>query len=232
MRSLQIPFPVQGGLGEIIGRSTRVEIRAALLCREELDGLQLDKVKGELLMKDGTKSFDDRELVLELGGRGVVGVDNQDWVRLKPHLPDPCPAVIASLEVGEDRVGSCPAAEAVVARDIQGDIAMIQSKLEERLAEGRGLGSELGREKMEKEEEEVKQKKLKLRIVELEEKAAGLQRALTQVLKIVVKNPEKIVMFQVRDSLASTLNSQLAGSLDMLQARLGPSDSSTSGVWK
>ena len=35
---------------------------------------------------------------------------------------------------------------------------------------------------MEKEEEEVKQKKLKLRIVELEEKAAGLQRALTQVL--------------------------------------------------
>ena len=165
-----------------------MEIRAALLCREELDGLQLDEVKGELLMKNGTKSSDNRELVLELGGRGVVGVDNQDWVRLRPHLPDPCPAVIARLEVGGDRVGSCPAAEAVVARDIQGDIAMIQSKLEERLAEGRGLGSELGREKMEKEEEEVKQKKLKLRIVELEEKAAGLQRALTQVLKVVVKN--------------------------------------------
>ena len=208
-----------------------MEIRAALLCREELDGLQLDEVKGELLMKNGTKTSDNRELVLELGGRGVVGVDNQDWVRLRPHLPDPCPAVIARLEVGGDRAGSCPAAEAVVARDIQGDIAMIQSKLEERLAEGRGLGSELGREKMEKEEEEVKQKKLKLRIVELEEKAAGLQRALTQVLKVVVKSsPEKIVMFQVRDSLASTLNSQLAGSLDMLQARLGPSDSSTSGV--
>ena len=208
-----------------------MEIRAALLCREELEGLHLDEVKGELLMKDGTKSSDNRELVLELGGRGVVGVENQDWVRLRPHLPDPCPAVIARLEVGEDRVGSCSTAEAVVARDIQGDIAMIQSKLEERLAEGRGLGSDLGREKMEKEEEEVKQKKLKLRIVELEEKAAGLQRALTQVLKIVVrKSSEKIVMFQVRDSLASTLNSQLAGSLDMLQARLGPSDSSTSGV--
>ena len=187
MSSLQIPFPGQAGLGEIIGRSTRVEIRAALLCREELEGLQLDEVKGQLLMKDGTKNSDHRELVLELGGRGVVGVDNQDWVRLKPHLPDPCPAVIARLEVQGDRVGSCPAAEAVVARDIQGDIAMIQSKLEERLAEGRGLGSELGREKMEKEEEEVKQKKLKLRIVELEEKAAGLQRALTQVLIVVVR---------------------------------------------
>lgn len=36
-------------------------------------------------------------------------------------------------------------------------------------------------------------------------------------------------MKQVRDSLASTLNSQLVGSLGML-ARLGPSDSSTSGV--
>ena len=169
-----------------------MEIRAALLCREEMDSLQLDEVKRELLMKNGTKTSDNRELVLELGGRGVVGVDNQDWVRLKPHLPDPCPAVIARLEVQGDRVGSCPAAEAVVARDIQGDIAMIQSKLEERLAEGRGLGSELGREKMEKEEEEVKQKKLKLRIVELEEKAAGLQRALTQVLIVVVrKSSEK-----------------------------------------
>ena len=113
----------------------------------------------------------------------MVGVDRQGWTRLTPHLPDPCPAVIARLGLEEDKVeiGSCHQTD-VVARDIQGDIAMIQSKLEERLAEGRGLGSELGRERREKEEEAAKQTRLKLRIVELEEKAAGLQRALTQVL--------------------------------------------------
>ena len=111
----------------------------------------------------------------------MVGVDRQGWARLRSHLPDPCPAVIARLGLLEDKVEMSSCHE-VVARDIQGDIAMIQSKLEERLAEGRGLGSELGRERREKEEEVAKQTRLKLRIVELEEKAAGLQRALTQVL--------------------------------------------------
>ena len=177
-----------GGLGEIIGRAERVEVRATLLSKAELDGLWLDESRGELLLLvdgNGKANQDDRrDVVLELGGRGVVGVDRQGWARLTPHLPNPCPAVIARLGLLEDKVemSSCLHQEAVVARDIQGDIAMIQSKLEERLAEGRGLGSELGRERREKEEEAAKQTRLKLRIVELEEKAAGLQRALTQVL--------------------------------------------------
>ena len=160
-------------------------MRASLLSKAELDGLRLDEARGELQLVIGKQAQDrDREVVLELGGRGVVGVDSRDWARLRPHLPDPCPAVIARLGLMEDKVemGSCHQ-QAVIARDIQGDIAMIQSKLEERLAEGRGLGSELGRERREKEEEAAKQTRLKLRVVELEEKAAGLQRALTQVLK-------------------------------------------------
>ena len=178
---------VAGGLGEIIGKAERVEVRASLLSKAELDGLQLDEGRGELLVVDGKAQEEDRDLVLELGGRGVVGVDSRDWARLKPHLPDPCPAVIARLGLqGKPEMGSCHQ-QAVVARDIQGDIAMIQSKLEERLAEGRGLGSELGRERREKEEEATKQTRLKLRVVELEEKAAGLQRALTQVLKCHLK---------------------------------------------
>ena len=174
-----------GGLGEIIGKAERVEVRASLLSKAELDGLQLDDARGELQLVIGKQAQDrDREVVLELGGRGVVGVDSRDWARLRPHLPDPCPAVIARLGL-EDKVemGSCHQ-QAVIARDIQGDIAMIQSKLEERLAEGRGLGSELGRERREKEEEAAKQTRLKLRVVQLEEKAAGLQRALTQVKKL------------------------------------------------
>ena len=167
----------------MIGKAERVEVRASLLSKAEVDGLRLDEARGELQLVLGKQAQDgDRDLVLELGGRGVVGVDSRDWARLKPHLPDPCPAVIARLGLqGKLEMGSCH--QAVVARDIQGDIAMIQSKLEERLAEGRGLGSELGRERREKEEEATKQTRLKLRVVELEEKAAGLQRALTQVLK-------------------------------------------------
>ena len=46
---------------------------------------------------------------------------------------------------------------------------------------------------------------------------------------ILEQGPKLTKHCQVRDSLASTLNSQLVGSLGML-ARLGPSDSSTSGV--
>ena len=157
-------------------------MRANLLRKEDIDLLLLDESKGELLLVNG-KTQDDRDLVLELGGRGVVGVDSQGWARLRPHLPDPCPAVTA--RIGDKVETDCSGDQAAVvsSSDIQGDIALIQSKLEERLAEGRGLGSCLGRERREVEEEAGKQTRLKLRIVELEEKAAGLQRALTQVLK-------------------------------------------------
>ena len=104
-----------GGLGEIIGKSERVEVRANLLRKEDIDLLLLDESKGELLLVNG-KTQDDRDLVLELGGRGVVGVDSQGWARLRPHLPDPCPAVTA--RIGDKVETDCSAA--VASSDIQG----------------------------------------------------------------------------------------------------------------
>ena len=128
-----------------------MEVRANLLRKEDIDLLLLDESKGELLLVNG-KTQDDRDLVLELGGRGVVGVDSQGLARLRPHLPDPCPAVTARIG---DKVETDCSGDQAASSDIQGDIAMIQSKLEERLAEGRGLGSCLGRERREVEEEVV-----------------------------------------------------------------------------
>ena len=90
-------------------------MRANLLRKEDIDLLLLDESKGELLLVNG-KTQDDRDLVLELGGRGVVGVDSQGWARLRPHLPDPCPAVTA--RIGDKVETDCSAA--VASSDIQG----------------------------------------------------------------------------------------------------------------
>ena len=57
-----IPGATSGGLGEIIGKSERVEVRANLLRKEDIDLLLLDESKGELLLVNG-KTQDDRDLV-------------------------------------------------------------------------------------------------------------------------------------------------------------------------
>ena len=65
--------------------------------------------------------------------------------------------------------------------DIRGDIALIQSRLEARLAEGRGLTSQLERQQGQRDEARTRKKLLQGRVAELEEKAEQLQSGLAQV---------------------------------------------------
>jgi len=155
--------------------------------------------------------------LLELAGHSVFRVEAQEWDKLSPSLSFPCKVVVLrgkeSSKTWEPQASpsspGCPPTFPAVSgvSDVSGlrdDIALIQSRLESKLKEGRNLSSELGTVTAEKEKLHNENTRLNHRIEYLEEQVTELENG----------------MKAVRDSLAHTLNTEIHDTITKLD-RIG-----------
>ena len=112
--------------------------------------------------------------VLELNSIDVFKVMTDDWDSLKSELRYPCEAVFMHSKIR----GKEPYKED---SGLKEEISMIQSRLEQKLSEGRNVSTEL--EKVQKEKTAIFQENTRLnhRIAYLEEHTQDLQYGLKQV---------------------------------------------------
>jgi len=172
----------------------------AVLLASKLSGAQLDSL--DVRCDGGLEAPEGR--LLEVCGQEVSLISAPAWQTLRPSLTVPAPAVFLRRGGG----GST---------ELRQDIALIQSRLEAKLEQGRGVETELGMVRREREGLAGENTRLRHRVAFLEEHTRELQAGLKGV----------------RDSLARTLDSGLASTLAQLEG-LGETDrcsTATSGVY-
>ena len=116
--------------------------------------------------------------LLELDGNNVLKITREDWDSLKPEMNYPCKAVFMRAKtISKDYCDK----EGTDVNNLQEDIALIQSRLEQKLSDGRNTSTEL--EIVQKEKKAMMQENTRLhhRIAYLEEHTKDLQMGLKQV---------------------------------------------------
>ena len=112
--------------------------------------------------------------VMELNAKDVFKIVSEDWDSLKSELRFPCEAVFMHSKIrGKESYKED--------NGLKEEISMIQSRLEQKLCEGRNVSTEL--EKVQKEKTAIFQENTRLnhRIAYLEEHTQDLQYGLKQV---------------------------------------------------
>ena len=102
---------------------------------------------------------------------------------------------------------------------LKDDIALIQLRLSEKLKEGRHVSSELSVVQQEKEKLSVENTRLNHRIEYLQEQVNELENGMKQVgdyLITIHLSKCRLFQFQVRDSLAHTLNTEILETIQKL----------------
>ena len=138
--------------------------------------------------------------LVELAGEPVLRILGEEWDKLAANLAFPCKAVVMRGKESSRQVAAQnPTSDVNGLRD---DIAMIQSRLETKLKEGRNLSTELNSVTADKQKLQNENTRLNHRIEYLEDQVAELENG----------------MKAVRDSLAHTLNTEIQDTITKLDA--------------
>ena len=137
--------------------------------------------------------------LVELAGEPVLRIVGEDWDKLAASLVFPCKAVVMRGKESGRQLAQNPTSDVNGLRD---DIAMIQSRLETKLKEGRNLSTELNSVTADKQKLQKENTRLNHRIEYLEDQVAELENG----------------MKAVRDSLAHTLNTEIQDTITKLDA--------------
>ena len=137
--------------------------------------------------------------LVELAGEPVLRMVGEDWDKLAANLVFPCKAVVMRGKESSRQLAQNPTSDVNGLRD---DIAMIQSRLETKLKEGRNLSTELNSVTADKQKLQKENTRLNHRIEYLEDQVAELENG----------------MKAVRDSLAHTLNTEIQDTITKLDA--------------
>jgi len=145
---------------------------------------------------DNNSKFNEGDRVIEINGSPVLKIVSEEWDKMRQTSNNPSLVVALRTQTGINQ-------ENHRNKDLTGlqdDIVLIQSRLEQKLKEGRNVSSEL--QLVEEERGNLRSENLRLnhRIFYLEEQVSDLQRSLRQV----------------RDSLSRTLNTEIQDTLKKL----------------
>lgn len=152
---------------------------------------------------DSNSKFNEGDRVIEINGVPVLKILSEEWDKMRQTCNSPSLVVALRTQTGINQ-------ENHRNKDLTGlqdDIVLIQSRLEQKLKEGRNVSSEL--QLVEEERGNLRSENLRLnhRIFYLEEQVSDLQRSLRQV----------------RDSLSRTLNTEIQDTLKKLDTVGQPS---------
>ena len=132
---------------------------------------------GVVVDHEGVMDLKTGDRILELDGKDIFKITRDEWESMKGELNYPCKVVIMrkksiGKEVTEDNSDF---------NNLKEDIALIQSRLEQKLSDGRNISTEL--ENAQKEKQSISQENMRLnhRIAYLEEHTKDLQMGLKQV---------------------------------------------------
>jgi hypothetical protein len=135
---------------------------------------------GLVVRQVGAQDLQIGDRVLEVDGRDMLKIMQDDWNNLKSELNYPCKTVVMRLKIISKELSNT---ESMDTNNLKEDIAMIQSRLEQKLSDGRNVSSELENVQKEKKALFIENTRLNHRIAYLEEHTQDLQLGLKQVVK-------------------------------------------------
>ena len=133
---------------------------------------------GVIVSQEGVPNLKIGDRLLEIEGMNALKITREDWDSLKTGLNYPCNAVLMRAQtISKDYCDK----EGTDVNNLKEDIALIQSRLEQKLSDGRNTSTEL--EIVQKEKKAMLQENTRLhhRIAYLEEHTKDLQMGLKQV---------------------------------------------------
>ena len=133
---------------------------------------------GVTVSHEGGSELKIGDRLLELDGTNVLKITREDWESLKSELNYPCRAVVIRAKtMSKDYCDK----QGTDVNNLKEDIALIQSRLEQKLSDGRNTSTEL--EIVQKEKKAMLEENTRLhhRIAYLEEHTKDLQIGLKQV---------------------------------------------------
>ena len=133
---------------------------------------------GVVVGQEGVIDLKIGDRVLELDGKYVFKITRDEWDNMKDELKYPCKVVTMRKKTISKESSN---KENTDVNNIKVDIALIQSRLEQKLSDGRNISTELV--KIQKEKKVLTQENMRLnhRIAYLEEHTKDLQKGLKQV---------------------------------------------------
>ena len=181
----------------------RKQIMAGVRMRREGAGLELTSDYHDEAMTGGAR-------VIEVNGQSVLRIQEVTWRQMTGAMEYPVKIVLMTTDESDNITG----------HKLTEDIAMIQTRLDQKLREGRHVSQELAAVQAEREALTRENTCLLARIQQLEDQTEALQTG----------------MRHVRDSLATCLNNGVLNTLHKLDTchekyrHAGNDSSSTSGV--
>ena len=115
-------------------------------------------------------------------GINVFKITRDDWDNLKSELNYPCKTVVMRLKIISKDFSD---RESKDTNNLKEDIALIQSRLEQKLSDGRNVSSELENVQKQRKAMFIENTRLNHRIAYLEEHTQDLQFGLKQVVRQV-----------------------------------------------
>ena len=131
-----------------------------------------------MVRQEGALDLQIGDRVLELDGNDVFKITRDDWKNLKSELSYPCKTAVMRLKIISKAFSNT---ENMDTNNLKEDIALIQSRLEQKLSDGRSVSSELEKAHKEKKAFILENSRLNHRIAYLEEHTHDLQFGLKQV---------------------------------------------------
>ena len=189
-------------------QSSQTSLLAALsLERQELAGV-VERYEGFGLQvggEGGGEKLRPGDRIIEVNGENVVRMLGGAWQSLLAQLSFPARVVVLRVVEGQEGQGSQPSQFKFDAAHVNGlkeDIALIQTRLSEKLQEGRSVSLELSAVQQQREKLVADNTRLRHRIHYLEDQVNHLEGG----------------MKQVRDSLAQTLNTDIMETIQKLDS--------------
>ena len=158
-----------------------------LSIRQEGFGLEI-RQEGDLDLQIGDR-------VLELDGQDIFKITRDDWDNLKSELNYPCKTVVMRLKIISKDFSD---RESKDTNNLKEDIALIQSRLEQKLSDGRNVSSELENVQKQRKAMFIENTRLNHRIAYLEEHTQDLQFGLKQVVRKDIQIPFVNVYYSFR----------------------------------
>ena len=186
---------------------------AAVTVRCEGFGLQVGEEAGQRLQPG--------DRIIEVNGENVVRILGPAWQTMVEQLT--CPArVVALRTVQAQQEHQDYKFDVAHVNGLKDDIALIQSRLSEKLQEGRHVSLELAAVQQQREKLGEENTRLRHRIQYLEDQVTHLEGGMKQVRQDPMVGPTvtHCVTSKVRDSLAQTLNTDIMGTIKKLD-RIG-----------